>query len=198
MHSEVIKKSYYLLEFMYNQGKLGSKELGKMWHVATKKHEAFKAAIFKALTFLASKMAPKELEFLFEKLRAMPNKDHDKLTLGLLKAIAKKLAPAAKLSKLARVFGQRTRGGAEISGLPASTAAGLGLASALIGEDMGRGGRSGSADGGRGAKDDLGKKGRDRKFDMFNDDTVLVSKDNKDRHEELQAPRKQRSASTGR
>ena len=68
LHPEVIKKSFYLLDFLYRQGELTERELQKMWHIATKKHEAFKVSIMRALIFMASKMAPKELNFLFGKL----------------------------------------------------------------------------------------------------------------------------------
>ena len=64
-----------------------------MWHIATKKHEAFKVSVLRALIFMASRMAPKELNFLFDKLQAMQLREHDKFSLGLLKAIAKALAP---------------------------------------------------------------------------------------------------------
>jgi hypothetical protein len=46
-----------------------------MWHVATKKHEAFRAVILKALAFLSGVMKPKELKYLFEKLKSLPLKD---------------------------------------------------------------------------------------------------------------------------
>ena len=69
-----------------------------MWHVATKKHEAFKGAIFKALTYLAEKVSLPELNFLFQKVKSLPLRDHDKFSLELLKAIAKKLAPTQKTS----------------------------------------------------------------------------------------------------
>lgn len=65
-----------------------------MWMVATKKHEAFKASIFSALQFIVMRgMKPKELNFLYEKLRGMPLREHDKFSLNLLKTIAKGLAP---------------------------------------------------------------------------------------------------------
>ena len=68
LHPEVIKKSFYLLDFLYQQGELTERELQKMWHIATKKHEAFKVSIMRALIFMAGRMAPKELNFLFNKL----------------------------------------------------------------------------------------------------------------------------------
>lgn len=42
-----------------------------MWNVATKKHEAFKAVILKALAFLTNVLKPKELRYLFERVRSM-------------------------------------------------------------------------------------------------------------------------------
>lgn len=71
-----------------------------MWHVATKKHEAFRAVILKALAFLTSVLKPKELRFLFDKLQTLPLKEQDKFSLGLLKAIAKVLAPNNAVLKL--------------------------------------------------------------------------------------------------
>lgn len=68
LHPEVIKKAGPLLDFLYQQGELNERELQKMWHIATKKHEAFKVSIMRALIFMASRMAPKELTFLFNKL----------------------------------------------------------------------------------------------------------------------------------
>ena len=40
-------------------------------------------------------MKPKELSFLYEKLKGMPLREHDKFSLNLLKTIAKGLAPPA-------------------------------------------------------------------------------------------------------
>ena len=45
---------------------------------------------------MAGKMAPKELNFLFNKLQTVQLREHDKFSLGLLKAIAKALAPTQK------------------------------------------------------------------------------------------------------
>ena len=64
-----------------------------MWNVATKKHEAFKAVILKALAFLTSVLKTRELRYLFDKIRSMPLKEHDAASLALLKAIAKVLGP---------------------------------------------------------------------------------------------------------
>ena len=65
-----------------------------MWHVATKKHEAFRIAILKSLSLLVVKaLRMPELRYLIEKLRLMNYKDHSRSSLDLLKAILIKLAP---------------------------------------------------------------------------------------------------------
>jgi hypothetical protein len=100
LNPEVIKKSFYLLEFLYKHDQIQQKELEKMWHVATKKHEAYKASIFQTLTFIVSRdMKPKDLNFLFGKLQNMQLREHDKFSLNLLKAISKALAPAVSQKK---------------------------------------------------------------------------------------------------
>lgn len=94
IHSELIKRSSYLLEYLHRNNRLGEKELEKMWHVATKKHEAFRIAVLKSLSLLVSKaLRLPELRFLLEKLRLMNYKDHSRNSLDLLKAILSKLAP---------------------------------------------------------------------------------------------------------
>jgi len=98
LHPEVIKKSFALLDFLYQQGDLTERELSKMWLIATKKHEAFRVSIMRALIFLATRMAAKELTFLFGKLQSMQLREHDKFSLVLVKNIAKALAPTQKES----------------------------------------------------------------------------------------------------
>lgn len=94
IHSELIKRSSYLLEYLHRNNRLGEKELEQMWHVATKKHEAFRIAVLKSLSLLVSKtLKLSELRFLFEKLRVMNYKDHNRNSLDLLKSILTKLAP---------------------------------------------------------------------------------------------------------
>lgn len=94
IHSELIKRSSYLLEYLHRNNRLGEKELEKMWHVATKKHEAFRIAVLKSLSLLVSKaLRLPELRFLLEKLRLMNYKDHSRNSLDLLKSILSKLAP---------------------------------------------------------------------------------------------------------
>lgn len=65
LHSEVIKKSHFLLDFLYANNKVGETQINMMWEQAMNKHEAYKIAIFKALIFLASKAKVNEIRFLF-------------------------------------------------------------------------------------------------------------------------------------
>jgi hypothetical protein len=65
LHSEVIKKSHFLLEFLYANDRVGETEISMMWEQAMNKHEAYKIAIFKALIFLASKAKVAEIRFMF-------------------------------------------------------------------------------------------------------------------------------------
>ncbi|CDW85633.1 ubiquitin carboxyl-terminal hydrolase family protein [Stylonychia lemnae] len=92
LHSEVIKKSYSLLQFLYQNNRIRQKELDKMWDCATKKHEAYKVAIMKAFAFLATKASLQDLQYIFNKLRSIQLNEIDKFSLGLIKSIAKKLA----------------------------------------------------------------------------------------------------------
>lgn len=72
-----------------------------MWHVATKKHEAFRHAILKSLTHLAGKcLTIAEIRWLFIKIRGMANKDHDRSSLNLLKSLAKRVAPVKSVDKV--------------------------------------------------------------------------------------------------
>lgn len=91
LHSEVIKKSYTLLDFLYKNGRLQTKQFDKMWECATKKHEAYKVGILKALTFLATIAKIEDLQYLFGKMKLIPLSEVDKFCLDLTKAIAKKL-----------------------------------------------------------------------------------------------------------
>ena len=63
-----------------------------MWECATKKHEAYKVAILKALTFLASRANIEDLKYLFYKLKSIPLPEVDKFCLELVKGIARKLS----------------------------------------------------------------------------------------------------------
>jgi hypothetical protein len=71
LHTEVIKKSYSILEFLYKAGKITEKEFDIIWDCATKKHEAYKVAILKALSFLASKCSLEHLKYLFNKIKSL-------------------------------------------------------------------------------------------------------------------------------
>ena len=62
-----------------------------MWECATKKHEAYKVGILKALTFISTIAKLEDLQYLFGKLKSIPLSEVDKFCLDLTKAIAKKL-----------------------------------------------------------------------------------------------------------
>ena len=72
LHPEVIKKSKELLEFLYQNDRIGEEQLNLMWDCAMQKHEVYKVAILKALIFLASIVRSQELRIIFEKVRALP------------------------------------------------------------------------------------------------------------------------------
>jgi len=42
-----------------------------MWDCATKKHEAYKVAILKALAFLSTKATLQDLHYIFNKLKSL-------------------------------------------------------------------------------------------------------------------------------
>lgn len=71
LHSEVIKKSYALLNFLYQNNRIKKREIDKIWDCATKKHEAYKVAILKALSFLSKKASLADLNYIFEKLKSL-------------------------------------------------------------------------------------------------------------------------------
>lgn len=64
-----------------------------MWHVATKKHEAFKRSVIDVLKFLVDQcLTWKEIDFLVKKIKSLSGKEQDTKSLELLKTIAKKLS----------------------------------------------------------------------------------------------------------
>jgi hypothetical protein len=97
VHQEVIKKSNYLLMFLYQNGRFKEKQLNQMWDVATKKHEAYKVVIFNLLKYMVEQVVETdEIRMIFHKVQCIAPKDQDKFSLTLLKAIAKRLAPFNK------------------------------------------------------------------------------------------------------
>ena len=71
-----------------------------MWDCATKKHEAYKVAILKALTFIATKASIEDLKYLFAKVKSIAIPEVDKFCLELIKAIAKKLVGDESLPQI--------------------------------------------------------------------------------------------------
>lgn len=65
LHPEVIKKSYFLLEFLYDNDRVGVDQINMMWDCAIQKHEVYRVAILKAFIFLGSKVKCKELRLIY-------------------------------------------------------------------------------------------------------------------------------------
>jgi len=92
VHSEVIKKSFFLLEFLYNNQKVGENEINLMWDCAMQKHEVYRVAILKALIFLGGKVDYPELKLLFGKIKSTSLAHTDKFLMFLLKTLAKNIS----------------------------------------------------------------------------------------------------------
>jgi hypothetical protein len=69
LHPEVIKKSFFLLEFLYDNQRIHEEEINLMWNCAMQKHEVYRVAILKALIFLGSKVNCKELRLIYLKIK---------------------------------------------------------------------------------------------------------------------------------
>lgn len=63
-----------------------------IWDCATKKHEAYKVAIIKALTFLSSKFSIEHLSYLFLKVKSLQMNEIDKFCLQLIRNIARRIS----------------------------------------------------------------------------------------------------------
>lgn len=92
LHSEVIKKSYSLINFLYNNGKIKEREIDIIWDCATKKHEAYKAAILKALTNLVMKVSLTHTNYIFNKVKSMNLSEIDKFCINLIRQISRRLS----------------------------------------------------------------------------------------------------------
>jgi hypothetical protein len=77
---------------LYQNGRIGTKEFDIIWDCATKKHEAYKVAILKALAFLATKCSIDHLRYLFNKIKSIQMSEIDKFGLQLLRTIARKVS----------------------------------------------------------------------------------------------------------
>ena len=98
-HPEVIKKSYYLIEFLYNNDRIGEEQINMMWDFAMQKHEVYKVAIMKALINLAQKVKCNELSIMFQKIKQTPLNQTDKFLMRLLQTIAKNIAQVIDTDK---------------------------------------------------------------------------------------------------
>lgn len=78
LHPEVIKKSNFLLEFLYQNGRIGEAQINMIWDCAMQKHEVYKVAILKAIMFIASIAKYKELRIIYQKIVQTPLNHTDK------------------------------------------------------------------------------------------------------------------------
>lgn len=69
LHVEVLRKSYFILDFLFDAGAIGEKEVALMWETAQEKHETFRVAILKAMTHLADRGDAGLLRMVFERLK---------------------------------------------------------------------------------------------------------------------------------
>ena len=88
LHVEVLKKSYFLLEFLHDCKAIGEKEIGLMWECASEKHEAYRVAILKAMNHIAARADSKGMRHIFERLKGN-ELALDKSQLVLLRTLAK-------------------------------------------------------------------------------------------------------------
>ena len=65
----MLRKSYFILDFLFDAGMIGEKEVGLMWETAQEKHETFRVAILKAMTHLAGRGDASLLRMMFDRLR---------------------------------------------------------------------------------------------------------------------------------
>jgi len=81
-----------LIEFLYNNDRIGEEQINMMWDFAMQKHEVYKVAIMKALNKLAQKVKCNELNLMFQKIKQQPLNQTDKFLMLLLKTIAKNIS----------------------------------------------------------------------------------------------------------
>lgn len=99
LHPEVIKKSYFLIEFLYKNGKIQEAQIDLMWKCAMQKHEVYRNEILKALISLSSKAEYNELNVILKLIQTVPLNHTDKFIMLLLKTIAQNIS-----SKITGVF----------------------------------------------------------------------------------------------
>lgn len=77
---------------MYDHGCISEREIEKMWECVTKKHEAYKVAILRALSIITSRANLKDIKYIFKKVNSLQFSEVDKFTLNLVKSVAKRLS----------------------------------------------------------------------------------------------------------
>ena len=92
LHPEVIKKSNFLLEFLYQNERIGEAQINLIWDCAMQKHEVYRVAILKAIMFIASIAKHKELQIIYQKIVQTPLSQTDKFLMQLLKTIARNIS----------------------------------------------------------------------------------------------------------
>ena len=92
LHPEVIKKSYFLLEFLYKNGKIQEAQIDLMWKCAMQKHEVYRNEILKALISLSSKAEYNELKVMLKLIHTIPLNHTDKFIMLFLKTIASNIS----------------------------------------------------------------------------------------------------------
>jgi hypothetical protein len=100
LHVEVLRKSYFILDFLFDAGRIGEEQIGLMWETAQEKHETFRVAILKAMTHLAGRGDAGLLRMIFERLKGS-NLGLDKSQVLLHKTLLRSAALA--------LSGQRVR-----------------------------------------------------------------------------------------
>ena len=131
-HPEVIKKSHFLLEFLYNNNRIGEEQINLMWDCANQKHEAYKIAILKALMFLASKVKSKELRLLYMKIKMAPLNHVDKFLMHLLKTIAKNISSTIGWDPMKEKLSQRRQDLLTCANKPQRRSSDVGISGGLI------------------------------------------------------------------
>lgn len=63
-----------------------------MWDCVTKKHEAYKVAMLKALTYLSSKVSTEHIHYLFAKVKSLQMNEIDKFYIGFIRQLARRLS----------------------------------------------------------------------------------------------------------
>jgi len=84
MHMEVVRHSADILTFIAQRTQKETKLLDLLWQASVGKHEAVQNAIYFAIIDLSPHLTLPDLDHMFEKIKCIPLKDYDNLTLELV------------------------------------------------------------------------------------------------------------------